>query len=125
MSDPIERLAYFSVGRAVGFASIAVVMFFLAMSHDLAAALRCAGILGLVITCVLILKGRSAPTRSYKQTEVWVLLKPLERPGPAVAQRVISAALEEAYAYFAMQAAVFAALSLCAALVVGLVRTLT
>lgn len=124
MPNPIERLAYLSVGRAVGFASIVVVMFFLAMAHDLANALRAAGFLGLIISLVLLLKARAAPTRPYKRTELWIMLKPPERPEAAVAQRLISTVLREAYLYFARQAAVFSALALAGALLVALGRAL-
>lgn len=124
MPPNLERLAYLSVGRAVGFASIVVVMFFLAMAHDLASALRAAGFLGLLITMVLLLKARLAPGRPYKHTELWVMLKPPERPEAAVAQRLISAVLRDAYLYFALQAAVFSALALAGALLVAFFRAL-
>lgn len=124
MPNHLERLAYLSVGRGVGFASIVVVMFFLAMAHDLANALRAAGFLGLLITMVLLLKARLAAGRPYKHTELWVMLQPPDRPEPAVAQQLISAALREAYHYFALQAAFFSALCLAAAVLVALLRAL-
>ena len=125
MPDHLQRLAFISVGRAVGFASIAVVMFFLAMAHDLVNALRAAGFLGLLIAMVLLLKARLAPGRPYKHTELWVMLKPPERPEPAIAQRLITDVLRHAYHYFALQAAVFSACALASAIIYGLFRAIT
>lgn len=124
MPNHLERLAYLSVGRGVGFACIVVVMFFLAMVEDLANALRAAGFLGLLIAMVLLLKARLAPGRPYKRTELWLMLNPCDRPEPAIAQRLISTALREAYCYFALQAAIFSALALGAATLHALLRAL-
>ncbi len=122
MLDKLERLAHFSVGRAVGFASIAVVMCFLALAGDLVAALKCTGVLTLLITMVLLLKARLAPGQNYKRTELWILLKPPERPHPEVAQQIIGTVLRETYLMFALHSGLIAAGCFGASLLLGLLR---
>jgi hypothetical protein len=116
MLDHLEKLALFSVGRGVGYAAIIVVMVFLSLVSDPANALRSAGMMSLLISLVLLLRARGALNRPYKRTELWILLKPGERPQTAVAQQVIGTVLCGAYLYFARHTAVFAAVTLAVAL---------
>jgi len=124
MSNDIERLAYLSVGRGVGFAGIIVIMVFLAMASEPAVALSCAGQIALLISAILLVRANRALARPYQSTELWVLLKPVERPQKPVAQQVIGTVLREAYWYFALQAAIFAAGALTVALALGLLERL-
>jgi hypothetical protein len=122
MIDRIEQLAFLSVARGCGFAALGIVVFFVALSNELTVALRSAGYLSLLVTVVLLLKAGLAWRQPYRQTEVWIMLKPAERPEATVAQQVISSVLREMYLRFAGQAALFAALFLATGLVWPVLR---
>lgn len=122
MLERIEHVARFSVGRGCGFAAIGILTFFVGLSSDLSLAMKSAGVLGLILCLVLLSKAQRARTQPYKRTEVWVLLKPEERPQAAIAQQVIGTVLRETYFYFALQAAIFSALTLGSSLVLYLLR---
>lgn len=112
MFERIEKLAYLSVGRACGFAGIAILTFFVGLPWDLTLAMRSAGFLGLLTCLVLLLKAYGAHRRPYKYTELWMMLKPAERPQASIAQQVIGTVLRETYLVFALHAALFSALFL-------------
>jgi len=116
MLDRIEYLARLSVGRACGFATLAILTFFVGLSGEMALALRSAGLLCLLTCFVLLLKALSARRRPYKQTEVWLMLKPGERPQESVAQQVIGTVLRQTYLQFALAAAFAAAFMLAGSL---------
>jgi len=120
--ERIEKLAWLSVSRACGFAGLAILTFFVGLSSDLPLALSTAGILSFLACLVLLLKARLARTRPYKQTEVWLLLRPEERPPAAIAQQIISRVLRGTFLYFAQQAALLAAGCLLLSLVLRYLR---
>jgi hypothetical protein len=121
MIDRIEHLAHVSVARGCGFAALGILTFFVGMSADITAALKSAGILSLLTSSILLAKAQLAPNRPYRNTEVWVMLKPAERPNAAIAQGIISRVLREAYLRFAKQAALLALLFFAGSLVSGLI----
>lgn len=97
----IRAMAQLSVGRAClfGLLAIATTMFGLAALPELA--LRAGAILFLMTAAILALKARSALRRSYKTTELWVLLeKRHDLPEPR-AQALIGTVLSETYWRFA------------------------
>lgn len=122
MLDRIEKLAQLSVARGCGFAAVAILTFFVGMSADLTAAIKSAGLLSLLTCLVLLIKAWSAPKRPYKHTELWVMLKPAERPQPEIAQQVIGTVLRETYLTFALHSALFSFLLLGAAIVRSLMQ---
>ena len=122
MLDRIEYLAHLSVSRGCGFAALAILTFFVGLSGDMPLALKSAGVLSLLTCTVLLVKARMAPRHPYKQTEVWIMLKPDERPVPAIAQQIIGTVLRETYLYFALHAALAAALTLAVAVLLSLLR---
>jgi hypothetical protein len=119
MLHRIEHAAKVSVARACGFAALAIFTFMVGLSADMAAAFRTGGLLSLVVCIVLLIKARHAATKSYKSTEVWVMLDPQERPHSAIAQQIIGTVLRETFLYFAQHAAFASALLLGGALVYG------
>jgi hypothetical protein len=121
--ERIEHLAHLSVARGCGFAALGILTFFIGMSADVPNALRSAGLLSLLVTAVLLLKAGVAHRQPYRRTEVWVMLKPAERPASAVAQVVIGNVLREAYLRFARQAAILALLFLVGSVVWGAFAT--
>jgi hypothetical protein len=122
MIDNLERLAAFSTARACGFAAIAVVMMMLAFagSGEPIAALKAGGIMMLIITAVLVLKAMNAHDRSYKNTELWILLRPDERPDAAIAQQIIGNVLHTTYLRFALQSTGLAIAMLASAVLMAL-----
>lgn len=121
MLQRIERVAQVSVARACGFGALAILTFMVGLSGDLAVSLKAGGILSLVMCFVLLLKAWYATARNYKQTEIWLMLAPQERPHSAIAQQVISTVLRETFLYFAMHAAFASILFLGGAMVYGLI----
>lgn len=117
MIERIEYLAKLSVARACGFAALGILTFFIGMAGNLVVAFKSAGLLGLLVCVVLLLKATVAMRQPYRNTELWIMLKPNERPDSAVAQIIISAALREAYLRFAAQAAFLTSLFLASGLV--------
>lgn len=112
----VERMAQLCVGRACGFAALGIVTFMFALCWDPAVSFRSGGILTLIVTLVLIMKGLQARHRPYKHTELWTMLAPDERPREAIAQQIIGTTLRHTYMTFALHTARIAALMLLLAL---------
>lgn len=121
MIEKIEYLAHVSVARGCGFAALGILTFFIGMSADLVVAFKCAGYLALLTCFVLLLKAGLASRRNYRRTELWIMLKPVERPDASVAQQLISAVLRETYLRFAGHAAVISAMFLGCGVLGGVV----
>lgn len=98
----LEALAEFSVARGSGFALLAIFTTMIGLSPEPPLMLKCGAILSLMVCMTLVLKALMASGRSHRSTELWVMLKPDERPAEAVAQRVIAQVLRDAYLRFAL-----------------------
>lgn len=119
MLETVEKLAEFSVARACGFAMLAILVMVVGLSSEPLIALQAAAILSLLTSMVLLLKAGLAEAKHYRSTELWLLLKPHERPHEAIAQRIIALALREAFHRFALYFASGAAALLVTKLVFG------
>ncbi|HUS98399.1 MAG TPA: hypothetical protein VMX97_16865 [Hyphomicrobiaceae bacterium] len=106
---PIEDAAFTSVGRACGFAGLAVLCIILGMAFQPVAAAKAGGLLTLSISLYLVLRALRAPTRPFQLTEAWLILAKADRPPQAIAQQIIGGALREAYLWFARFAATVSA----------------
>jgi hypothetical protein len=111
--DRFEELANLSIRRGCGFALLAIVTAVTGMAGEPLLAVRSAAILTTLMGVILALKAYNAPTRSYRRTELWIMLDrrhsvdlPRER-----AQELIGGILREAYVRHA-EIAGFAALAL-------------
>jgi hypothetical protein len=120
MLQRIEHTAQISVARACGFAALAIATFMVGLSGDIATSLRAGGILSLVTSVILLLKAWQAARRPYKHTELWLMLAPQDRPNSAIAQQIIGTVLRETFLYFALHAALAAAMLLGSGIVYGL-----
>lgn len=116
--DPIERATELSVLRGVGFATLAILCTCLGLAAYPLAALYCAASGSLLMAAVLALKALLAPRRPYTRTEAWLLLDPRPQLAPAVAQRLVSAALVRCFRRYA-RIALTAALGLWAAALIA------
>ncbi len=115
--DVIENAAYVSIGRACGFAGLGIFCVMFGLSFDPAYAARTGGILCLGTAAILAFRGWTAATRSYKKTELWIIIAKDKRPPATIAQQVIGTALREAYLWFAQSTAIIAFVLLISALV--------
>lgn len=120
MLETIEKLAEFSVARACGFAMLAILVMVLGLSGEPDMALKTGATLSLLTSMILLLKAGLAEAKPYRSTELWLMLKPEERPHEAVAQRIIALALREAFLRFALYFANGAAAMLIVQLVISL-----
>lgn len=115
--EAIERAAFTSIGRACGFAGLAVITLMLGLSFEPVLALRIGGYGGFGVTAILLLYAFTARIRPYKRTETWLLIPKDQRPPADIAQRVIGNHLREAYFWFAQQACLLSAAMLGASLI--------
>lgn len=120
MLQKIEARAELSVARGCGFAGLGMLTLMVGLSGDPAAALKAGGISALFACTVLLAKARNASRRPYKTTELWIMLKPDERPKSEIAQQVIGNVLREVYFRFAQHAAALSALMLAMAVIIML-----
>jgi len=107
--DAIENAAYVSVGRACGFAGLAVFCVMFGLSFEPILAARAGAVLCLGLTVILALYAYYAPARPYKRTELWLILAKDQRPPAEFAQDVIGRTLRDTYAWFAKQTAIITA----------------
>ncbi len=115
--EAIRNAAYVSIGRACGFAGLAIMVTMLGLSFDLVLAAKAGGLICLSTTGLIWLYGVRAPSRPYRRTEAWLILPREYRPPAAVAQKLIGESLQDASFWFAKQgAAISAALLLLSAI---------
>lgn len=82
---------------------------------------RAGGILTLITSLVLLIRGLQAPNRPYKRTEVWLMLQPEDRPQAALAQTLIGETLKHTYLTFAFHSALIAGAMLFLSLLLAFV----
>ncbi|WP_420405579.1 hypothetical protein [Nisaea sp.] len=117
--EAIENAAIISVGRATGFAALAIVCIVMSLSYEPAIAARAGCILCLLASVVLFQYAVRAPTRPYRKTELWIILAKEDRPPKSVAQRVIGTILSRTYRKFAEYSMVSALIFLILAIIFG------
>ncbi len=99
--EEMRRLAYQTVLRACGFASLAVFCVMIGLSFLPQSAFQAGGFLTITLTAVLVLKAHEARTKDHRRTEMWLYLPKEGRPPPAIAQKMISTLMREIYLTFA------------------------
>lgn len=115
--EKLHQVAFVSVGRAVGFAGLAIFTLAAGLSFDPVMALRSAGLLLTLVLAVLLLKARWQHPAHYRDTETWLLLDKADRPDERFAGFVITNALRDAYYWFARWTAGLAAAAWAGAIV--------
>lgn len=103
--EEMRRIAYETVLRACGFASLAIFCVMIGMSFLPRSAFQAGGLLSMVMTLVLVLKAREARTKDHRHTEMWLYLPKECRPPQASAQKTISTVMRETYLLFALRTA--------------------
>jgi hypothetical protein len=100
--ENMRRIAYETVLRACGFASLAIFCVMIGMSFAPRLAFQAGGTLTMLMAVVLLYKAREALTKDYRRTEMWLYIEKEQRPPPAYAQWASSTILRETYLTFAL-----------------------
>jgi len=122
--EEMRRIAYETVLRACGFASLAIFCIMIGLSFLPRVAFQSGGFLSIVMTLVLVLKAREARTKDHRRTEMWLYLPKESRPPQALAQRMISTVMRETYLQFARWTALISIVMWTIALFFDAVETL-
>lgn len=109
MTERILQAADLSIRRGCGFGLIAVATTMVGLASDMALATSGAAIMLALMGAILALKGFRAPQRSYRTTEVWLLIDRRHDLPEGEAQAVIGRILRERYFWHAGWAATIAA----------------
>lgn len=102
--EELRRVAFQCAGRAFGFALLASSVTMVGFSYDLALCVKIGAVLFALIAALFLLFAQRAPSRDYRNTEVWLWLPPERRPAASHAQWAVTQALREAYLSFARHA---------------------
>ena len=100
--EHMRRIAYETVLRACGFASLAIFCVMIGMSYMPKIAFQAGGFLSTLMCAVLMLKAYEARTKDYRRTEMWLYLEKDQRPPAAYAQWASATVLRETYLRFAL-----------------------
>jgi hypothetical protein len=100
--EEMRKVAYETVLRACGFASLAIFCAMVGMSFNPRVAFMAGGTLTTLMTLVLLWKAQLALTQPYNRTEMWLYLTKEQRPPAAYAQWASATVMRETYLMFAM-----------------------
>jgi hypothetical protein len=100
--EQMRRVAYETVLRACGLASLAVFCVMIGMSFMPKLAFQAGGFLTTLMCAVLMLKAYEARTKDHRRTEMWLYLEKDQRPPAAYAQWASATILRETYLRFAL-----------------------
>jgi hypothetical protein len=117
----MRRIAYETVLRACGFASLAIFCVMIGMSFMPRLAFQAGGFFTTLMTAILVLKAHEANTKDYRRTEMWLYLEKHERPPAAYAQWASATVLRETYLRFALWTSMIAIAMWVLALLVALI----
>jgi hypothetical protein len=99
--DRIRQFADFSIRRACGFGLLAIGTAAMGLVSDMFLVAKLAAICASAMAAILLFKAMQAPNRSYKRTEVWMLLEKRHALPEAHAQQVFAGILRERYLWHA------------------------
>ena len=86
--EKLRRVAFFSVGRAVAFAGLAIITVMVGLSFEPVLAFRSGGVLALLLLTALLIKAQR-PFNDYRHTEAWLLLEEGDRPDAPIRNRLM------------------------------------
>jgi hypothetical protein len=118
--EHMRRVAYETVLRACGFASLAIFCVMIGMSFKPKLAFQAGGFLTTLMCAVLILKAYEANTKDHRRTEMWLYLEKDQRPPAAYAQWASATVLRETYLRFALWTSIVAIVLWTIALLISL-----
>jgi hypothetical protein len=97
----MRHIAFETVLRACGFASLAIFCVMIGLSFMPVAAFQAGGFLTTLMALVLMFKAREARTKPYRRTEMWLYLPKEQRPPESLAQWATATVMRETYLTFA------------------------
>ena len=100
--EHMRQVAYETVLRACGFASLGIFCVMTGLSFHPKLAFQAGGFLTTIMAFILILKAREALTKDYRRTEMWLYIDKNFRPPEAYAQWASATILRDTYLTFAM-----------------------
>lgn len=121
--EHMRRVAYETVLRACGFASLGIFCVMTGMSFNPKLAFQAGGFLTTMMAFVLVLKAREALTKDYRRTEMWLYIDKSFRPPEAYAQWASSTVLRDTYLTFAMWTSLISITMWVLALIFSLIGT--
>jgi uncharacterized membrane protein YdfJ with MMPL/SSD domain len=121
--EKVRQAAYLSIGRAVGFAGLAIFTVMIGLSFQPVLALKSGGVLLLLLMAVLLLKAQRTAFTDYRRTEAWLLLDGPDRPDAHFAGQAMRGALRDACLWFARWTAGIAILVWAGAVILALTGT--
>ena len=107
--DYLRQAATASVGRACGFAGLAIGCVMIGLSFDPPQMMRAGAILPLLLALGLCAKAWIAAKQDYRGTETWMMLESEHKPPAEIAQKALPTVLSETYYRFARLSAGFSA----------------
>ncbi|MEX0345813.1 MAG: hypothetical protein AB3N20_12885 [Rhizobiaceae bacterium] len=102
--EKVRNVAFFCVGRAVFFGSLAICVIMLSFSFHPVMSFRAGAILALLMTAILLWFAFTAAKRPPKRTEVWIHLDEQTRPKNDHAKRAFGGVMREVYGHYARSA---------------------
>jgi hypothetical protein len=106
--ETLRRIAFETVLRACGFASLTIFCFMVGLSFHPRVSFQSGGFLTTVMVLVLLYKAREARTKPYRRTEMWLYLSKDERPPDNFAQWAVATVMRDTYLVFAKWSAMVA-----------------
>jgi hypothetical protein len=100
--EPMRRIAFQTVQRACLFGALAIFCLMIGLSYDLRMSFQVGGTLTILMAVILIYKALEARTKSYRKTEMWLLIPKELRPPEVYAQRLSATVLRDTYLTFAL-----------------------
>ena len=100
--EHMRLVAYETVLRACGFASLAIFCVMIGMCFMPKLAFQAGGFLTTLMAAILMFKAHEANTKDYRRTEMWLYLEKDQRPPAAYAQWASATVLRETYLRFAL-----------------------
>ena len=100
--DEMRNIAYETVLRACGFASLAIFCVMIGLSFLPRSAFQAGGFLSMTMTLVLVLKAHGARTKDHRHTEMWLYLPKDFRPAEGSAQWATSTVMRDTYLTFGL-----------------------
>lgn len=102
--EKTRNIAFFCVGRAVFFGSLAICCVMLSFSFHPVMSFRAGAFMALMMAAVLLWYAMTAAKRPPKRTEVWIYLDEKTRPMNDHARRAFALLMREVYGLYARAA---------------------
>ncbi len=110
--EEIRAAAHFCIGRAVGFAGLAISVIMISCSFDFTISLKMGLALTLAMTSVLFWHYQTAHTKKPERSEVWITLPVEYRPKNEASRDVFRRVMAETYLFYTVRAFSFSLLML-------------